>query len=142
MKLSNVLILLGLGGVAYYFYRKKNMQGALRYSIKKVSLKGTNILLDLGILNPTSQTATINSVVGDFYIKNTIVGTIQYFGSLKIAGNGETTLPITIKPSGLGVLSALKNLLSKGGFKNLSAKIDGTINVNQVAFPLNIEYQA
>lgn len=140
MKLKNLFLILGAGAVAYYFFRKKKLASALQYSIEAVSIKGTKILLKLGLLNPTGTPANFNSFVGTLFIKGNEVATVENFTKTKIAPNTKTTIDFTITPSGLGILKTISQLVKKGGLKNLQANLKGTANVDNVNFPVNITY--
>ena len=140
MKMKNLLLFLGAGAIAYYFYSKKKLATALQYSIEAVSIKGTKIILKLGLLNPTGTPANFNSFVGTLFVKGIQVATIENFNKTKIAPNSKTIIDFTITPTGLGILQTISKLLKKGGLKNLSAELKGTANVDSVNFPVDITY--
>jgi len=126
----------------FYFIGKKKLAKAIRFSIEKISFSGTKIILRLGLLNPTGNEAKFNSMVADVFVKENQIATLTTFQTVKIAPNSKSAIDIQITPTGIGILSTLRTLLSKGGLKNLQAKIKGTANVDGVAFPVDITYSA
>ena len=81
-------------------------------------------------------------MVADVFVKGNQVATLTTFQTVKIAPNSKSAIDIQITPTGIGILSTLRTLLSKGGLKNLQAKVKGTANVDGVAFPIDITYSA
>ena len=142
MNYKNLLIGGLLVAGVFYFIGKKKLAKAIRFSIEKISFSGTKIILRLGLLNPTGNEAKFNSMVADVFVKGNQVATLSTFQTVSIKPNSKSTIDITITPTGIGILSTLKSLLSKGGLKNLQAKIKGTANVDGVAFPIDITYSA
>lgn len=142
MNYKNLLI----GGLLiagiFYFIGKKKLANAIRFSIEKLSIKGTKIILRLGMLNPTGNDAKFNSMVADVFIKENQVATIENFNSVMIKPKSKSFVDLTITPTGLGILSTIKSLTQKGGLKNLNLKIKGTTNVDGISLPLDITYTA
>lgn len=142
MNYKNLLI----GGLliagVFYFIGKKKLANAIRFSIEKISIKGTKIILRLGMLNPTGSDAKFNSMVADVFIKGNQVATIENFNPVMIKPQTKTFVDLTITPTGLGILNTIKTLTQKGGLKNLNLKIKGTTNVDGISLPLDITYTA
>ena len=122
MNYKNLLI----GGLliagVFYFIGKKKLANAIRFSIEKISIKGTKIILRLGMLNPTGSDAKFNSMVADVFIKGNQVATIENFNPVMIKPQTKTFVDLTITPTGLGILNTIKTLTQKGGLKNLNLK--------------------
>jgi LEA14-like dessication related protein len=142
MNYKNLLIGGLLVAGVFYFIGKKKLAKAIRFSIEKISFSGTKIILKLGLLNPTGNEAKFNSMVADVFVKGNQVATLTTFQTVKIAPNSKSAIDIQITPTGIGILSSLRTLLSKGGLKNLQARVKGTANVDGVAFPIDITYSA
>lgn len=142
MNYKNLLI----GGLliagVFYFIGKKKLANAIRFSIEKISIKGTKIILRLGMLNPTGNDAKFNSMVADVFIKENQIATIENFNPVMIKPQTKTFVDLTITPTGLGILNTIKTLTQKGGLKNLNLKIKGTTNVDGISLPLDITYTA
>jgi len=142
MNYKNLLIGGLLVAGVFYFIGKKKLAQAIRFSIEKISFSGTKIILRLGLLNPTGNEAKFNSMVADVFVRGNQVATLSTFETVKIKPNSKSTIDIQITPTGVGILSTLRSLISKGGLKNLKANIKGTANVDGVAFPIDITYSA
>jgi LEA14-like dessication related protein len=139
MKFRNILIAGVLLGVGYYFYRKKTLGDNARFSFDAIKLSGTNIIVTLGILNSTSASATLKSIVGDLLINENIIATASTFVPVNILPNQKTQFNLTFVPSASGVLTSLKSVI-KTGIKNVKAKFVGNANVNGLNIPLDIKY--
>ena len=141
MKKSWIYIVL-IGGAIAYFYGKRKLQQTIKFSFESFKLSGTKIIIRLGMLNPSRSSATLNSVVGSLFVKGNEIATIENFTKTTITPLSKSFVDLTITPSALGVLSSLKSLFKKGGFKNLSAQFTGNANIDGVTFPIDIKYTA
>lgn len=143
MKLSNIFILGGAGLLAYLYTRQsaKTFAKSATVSFEKLdfNLKKFQVIVTLGISNPTALAATINSIVGSLYVNNTEVATVQNFTVQKIAGNSMSKINVILKPRGTGIFSTLKALVKSKlkGAKNMVAKFKGAVNIN--GLPVNVD---
>lgn len=134
---------IGLGALllgAWYLMSKKKVGATAKFSIDKLSISGTNLLLTLGILNPTNTAITIKSILGTLIFKGQDVATVQYFVPKVVAPNGKTQITLTVTPSAVGIITALKSLISKGGLKDLKASFKGNANVDGFLIPIESSY--
>jgi hypothetical protein len=125
------------GGI-YFAMKAKQVGKAAKFAIKGVKLSGTNIILSIGVQNPTNISLSFNSFVGELIAKGNAIANITGFTQTTIKPNAETVIPITCKLSGLGVLSLARQLLQKGGLKKLGATLVGTANINGQAMPIKL----
>ncbi len=136
MKLGNLFILGGAGLLAYLFTKQsaKTFQKNATVSFEKLdfNLKKFQVVVTLGISNPTALAATINSIVGSLYVNKKEVATVQSFEVQQIAGNSKSRINVTLKPRGTGIFSTLRQLVKAKlkGATNLVAKFKGAVNIN------------
>lgn len=110
-----------------------------RFTVKKIKMKGFNVLVTMGILNPTSNTIKLNSFVGSIVSDNRDIATITNFTPVTIAGNNESEITLTFIPSALGVVSLLRNLISMPLGK-IGVKLLGSANIDGYVLPVNIDF--
>jgi LEA14-like dessication related protein len=135
----NWIYLLLIGGAFAYFYGKKKLQQSIQFTLESVKLSGTKLIVRLGMLNPTGSSATINSIVGSIYIKRSAVATVENYTKIKILPKSKSFIDLTVTPSGAGVFSFVKSLISTGT-KNLSAEFKGNANIDGITIPVDIKY--
>jgi len=125
------------GGI-YFVMKAKQVGKSARFTIKGIKFSGINIILSIGVQNPTNINLSFNSFVGELIAKGSAIANITGFTATTIKANAETIIPITFKLSSLGVLSLARQLLQKGGLKKLNAILVGTANINGQAMPINL----
>lgn len=142
MNVKGLLGFAALSAAALYFLsRKKQFVKSAVFTFEKLDfdLKKKKILVKLGILNPTGQTATINSVVGNLSVNGSPIATVENFEKMNISATGKSFLNLKLSPSVAGIWTVLKNFV-KAKFKGTgksTAIFTGTANVNGVSIPIN-----
>jgi hypothetical protein len=136
----NKLILPLLAGAALFIYYKKvridKNVAAVRFNLKQVKLSGTNIILKVAVLNASSQSATLNSIVGDLVLSGNTIATVKSFNPVNIKPAAETDIEIVLVPTGVGILTTIANLV--GGKKIKGFTFNGRANVNNMLLPVTI----
>jgi hypothetical protein len=137
---KNLLLLLAAFGTAgYFFYKKKQVTTAatsVRFNLKQIKLSGTNIILKLGVLNASSQSATLKSIVGDLVLSGNTIATVKTFNPVSIKPAAETDIEITLVPTGLGIITTVANLVTGKKIKGFT--FNGKANVNNMLVPVSI----
>jgi LEA14-like dessication related protein len=100
------------------------------------SLLRPEILVELSIQNPTSQQATLKSLTGNVSINDRYLGNVSAFGDQVIQPNSENVVTLTARPSALGVVAALRELLTAPAGSNVIT-FRGTANVDGFTVPIN-----
>jgi hypothetical protein len=129
------VIIAAAAGAVYFYARKKRFAGSVKFGLRSLKLSGTNVLAKIAILNPSSQTAVISSIVGTLIYNGQAIGTIKQFNPIRVAAAKETETTITFVPSLLGVLSSLADLAGSKKIKGF--KIVGSALVDGVLVPIN-----
>lgn len=137
------LILILAGATAIYLLAKKSLAKKLQFSFKNLSTSGSvtspKINIRLSALNPSNQTAKINSIVGELYVNNSFIGDVSTFVPQVIAPNAESQVSFVIKPSLLSAFSTVKNLILNKG-KGYKFEFKGNANVDGLVIPLEQTY--
>lgn len=138
--------LLIAGGV-YYLYNliaKGGAAASLNYRVAKVdvSLDGLTPLVQItiGVQNPTNQNFTIRSIVGDISSNGSYLANVSSFTAAYVAPNAESLIVINARVSLVGALTDLYDTLQGNGSIQQKIKFGGSVNVDGVVVPLNMNY--
>ena len=143
----NPLLIVGLVTAGIYAFNKLQTAGTagrLNYRIQKLDidlqLLTCTIYVDIGIQNATSNEFVINSYSGTLYLNNQYLGTLSNFSATRIQANSETPYRVACMISTLAIPGQVLSLIQN--YSGINAKIAGTINVDNTAVPLTLEYKA
>jgi LEA14-like dessication related protein len=136
------LVAFGIAAAAaIYFFGKNRLVQSAKFSFEKLSfdLKKRKVNIVLGILNPTSTTATVQSIVGTLIVNGKEVANIENYTKVAVKPKSKSLLPLTITPSALGIFQLLKDYVSKKTKgQKATATFNGTANVGGTSLPLKI----
>lgn len=147
----NIKSVLGFGllaGAAWYFLRTKSLVKNAKFSFQKMSInwKKKQILIGIGVQNPTNGSFSIQSISGELLVNKNSIATIESNVNISIAPNGNSIIPLILRPSLLGLFSQIKQLLTKqkkgadGKASNkIAATFVGVANANGLIIPLNLQ---
>ena len=142
MKSQNLILLAVAAGAIYFFVRTKKLKQTKKFAqftIKGITLKGLKLICEIGVQNPVSSSLKLNSFVGGIVYGGSIIASVTNFKPVTIAGNKESTVELTLKPKGLGILTAIKTAISKKvGYMGLMLK--GTANINNAVVPIAMKF--
>lgn len=141
-QLKTFLGILVLGGVAYWAYSRKRLKETALFSFDGVRIANNKLQIKLGLSNPTNASVTINSIVGVLNSKGNDIANVQSFEKVTILPNNKTFINLDVTPSLVGLFTTVKQIVKKGGLKNLNLKFKGTANVNGLPLPIDVTYTA
>lgn len=141
-QLKNILGLAAVAGLAYWAFSRKKLKESALFSFEGVRIANNQLQIKLGLSNPTNAEVTINSIVGVLNSKGNDIANVSSFEKIKILPNNKTFINLTVQPSLIGLFTTVKQIVKKGGLKNLSLKFKGTANVNGLPLPIDITYSA
>jgi LEA14-like dessication related protein len=142
----NLLPIILVGGAAAIYFLGLGRTGAnLQFLFRNIRLSGgsiiqPNIIITIGVQNPTNNPVTINSIVGTLNYQGQNFANFSSFERTTIKANSETLINITAIPNFTGVVTILKEVIlnkQKGAIINMKA----TANINNIAFPINSSFQ-
>ena len=132
-----------LGGAAYFLLTRKSLVKNARFSFQKMSInwKKKQILIGLGVQNPTSNSITIDAIAGELLVNGNSLASIESNTIVRIAAKGNSIIPLILKPSLIGLFTQIKALLKKNdGQKKqtIAARFVGTANLSGLMIPLDL----
>lgn len=117
--------------------------GKSRLTRIKVLFRGFNVTggllrpkfnLKFGLQNPTNETATLNSLVGEVTANGKIIANVSSFIPTKINANQESIFSVVAEPLGISIAATVMNFIKT---KNkLQIKFTGSANVDNIVYPL------
>lgn len=147
------IIPVGIAGyLIYKFSRVSGAFNSLSYSLERLQLVRKNssllqveLLVTLGIRNPTSQSLSFNRFTGSLSSKNVLLANIDVMGDGKgitIGPNKITLLAFPVRISTLDALNAVADNIGKwfkGNF-DTPVRLQGSLDVAGVALPIDTTY--
>lgn len=97
------------------------------------------ITIGIAIQNPSNQTYTIKSLVGNIYANGYLIGNVSSFFQMAIKPTGETVYPITVRLSLIGIVQDIIAAFNGGGIQQ-EVELQANANVNNFIFPVKIKY--
>ena len=141
----NIKALIGVGvgaAILLYLVGRKKLSGSATFSFEKfkVDLKKKAIIITLGVNNPTSQSLTINSIVGNLSLSGKVVAAVETFVKTNVMPNAKTLIDLTVKPSLVGLAQTVLALAKKTQkAADLKMKFVGNGNVDGIAIPIDTQ---
>jgi len=140
---KNLGLFLLIGAIGFYFYRRAATTQNIKPVLRKITFGGTliqpKIFVTLGIQNPTEDTPTINSVVGEILANGKLIANVNNFTKIKIGANSETAYSITAEPQSIGIITEILRMIKDKSLKQ-KFTFNGTINIGGNSFPINFDY--
>ena len=131
-----------LGGLAFWLYSRKRLKETALFSFDGVRIANNKLQIKLGLSNPTNASVTLNSIVGVLISKGNDIANVQSFEKVTILPNNKTFISLDVTPSLIGLFTTVKQIVRKGGLKNLNLRFKGTANVNGLPLPIDVTYTA
>ena len=128
MKTSTVLVILGVGVVAYLVWTGMAV-GNLQWIVEGVNIGAQGLTTELTITftvqNPSSSTININNGLITVSYQGIVLGTGLVSGSIP---SGTSQLSVTVVMSDISILSAANNILQAGSGNVLTISGKGLAN--------------
>ncbi len=109
----------------------------VKFRIVSVWHLTTSIVIN--IQNPTSNTLTVNSLVGDVYVNGDYLGNVSSFTKTEIVGNNQTPYTVALDSNIFSLSTELQSLISN--FHGLTLQLKGTINAQGLTIPVDLQYK-
>jgi LEA14-like dessication related protein len=146
--IMNPLLAIGLIGAGLIVFNRLQTAGSaerLKYVFKNIKAEFQSafvvqVNIDIEIQNPTSNSFVIQSMAGDLSLNGQYLGNVSNFTATQITGNSATPYRVSVQLSTLSMSANLVSLLTN--FSGVTAKIDGTINVDNLGVPIMLSYKA
>lgn len=144
MRTGEALLLIG-GAVGLYFYTKGRAAGRLTFypgNVTGMAFDGPNPIatVELVVQNTSNTSLHINSLAGNVFSNNYLVGNISNFQGVVIPGNSQRSIPVNIRFMLLGIVNDIIEAFQTGNFRH-DLVIEGTVNAEGLAVPLQLNYK-
>ena len=133
--LKKLIIPLLLAFFGWRFFKKYKAVDELSWRITgaKLSKNPLGVLVTFKIENPTKTDLEISGIFGDIFINSINAGRLLSYDKQIISAQSSSNFSYVIKPSLVGAVSVIKQLL-KTGLKNVSVKFVGKVISNGIEF--------
>lgn len=139
MKKALPAILLGAAALAAIIFGKRAFAGKrLNVKIRSLRLQPiSSAAVIVEIINPTSYPINFDSLTFDLSVNGSALSTLNYQKQTALRGNSSVQIALPIK---LNPLETAKFAIdfAKGKFKVEQVALDGFVNSDGVAIPVNI----
>jgi LEA14-like dessication related protein len=135
--------LLWIGGalVALYLIGRTRLATNVKVLFRGLSFGGglrkPSISLRFGVQNPTDQTATVRSIVGQVDANGRTVADVSGFQALQVGPNTESILTVQAQPAAVGIVQTVAEFLRQKERGPVRVTFTGTANVDGVNLPIN-----
>jgi hypothetical protein len=139
MKNKVLIPLLVVAGIAALYFLGKSRLMKLKVLFRGFNVTG-NIFspkfnLKFGLQNPTSETANLQSIVGEVYANKKVIANVSMFNPVMIQANNETPLSLLAEPVGLSIAKTVIQFIKTKN--NLIIEFKGSATIDNIVYPLN-----
>lgn len=141
MERNTKFLLFGVAGLyVYSLFSKAGAGKNIEVVFKTIKvLKPSGISLPtiqaiFSLQNPSSQSITINSLVGSLSVNGKYLANLTSFQKLTIPKNGQIDLPININAGLIDVIKTVVSLLKSKS--TITANFDGNVNAEGFVIPV------
>lgn len=134
---------IAVGAIAIAAAAKAAIARNLNFVIAGLKVSGTVISpqfnIGIGVQNPSSVDYTIRSMSGSVYVNDKLIGNASNFQEVVIGSNSQTPYTITLRLSILQLAAEVLQVFN--GQIAAEVKFIGTVNVENVPFPIDLTYK-
>lgn len=139
------LFVIGLLGVAAMAYSKAKTIGTLIFYPGQIAgIKWKDgapfVTVRVAVQNTTSNSLTLNSIAGNIFFQDTLVGNASFFFPQVIPPNSGGYITLDIRMSIIGLVNELVTQITHNNFGGLLT-MDGFTNIDGVQFPLDLTFK-
>jgi len=138
---KKILIYGGIAALLYFLFKggKKIVDAtSLDFIVKGINPSLTNPGVEIELINPSSQTYTVNSILLNVLLNDSRIGTVSNLNTFTIPANNKVGLRLNIDWDLIQAATAVYGLLYRTNSKNIN--ITGNINTNGVLLPVSAKY--
>lgn len=131
--------------IALTALNKAAASGTLNFypaNIKSIGFDGITPVATLGlaIQNPSTQSFTINSLVGNLTANGILIGNVSSFTPVTVNASSQQVYYLSVRLSLLGIVNDLIKAFNGGGVSQ-TIEFKAYANVNNYTIPLTITYK-
>lgn len=138
MKTGTVLLIAGVGLVAYQFIQLNTGLNTVQFMIAGFSFKSlTTYEIQLLVQNVSNANANLNALTGIVTINDNQVGNVTDFTPVNIAPRSQQIVNIDFTPNLLALPGTIQQLINSPG-SNFNIGLSGNANVGGLVIPFNV----
>lgn len=145
MKPLTAVILLGTGAFLISKAAKATVIERLSFFIGNVKMTSFGLSPELTVTvlvqNVTNEKFTVKSLVGNAFVNDMQVGNVSSFTQLVALPSSETPYLLTVRISLLQAVTQIIDILKGNAGVEATVRIVGTVNVDNLLFPIDMEYK-
>lgn len=134
-------LILTFGGIAAVLYLISKARAGRNLRVNFQNLKfgkftGLTLPLELyfNIINGASVPITVNSIVGEVYVNNRILSTVNNVDRFEIPGNSSVVYKTQVQTSALDAINVIRGLLKDK--KSIAVTFKGQVNSTGLMVPV------
>ena len=126
------------GAAVLYFMSKAQAGKNIKVYLQGLKFSGggivPNIFLNFRVVNGTSTSVSIDSLVGEVFINNKFFASVSNTDKFNIPANAETYYTVKLSPSGLSTIAIVYNLIKNK--QAVTVEFSGTVNSTGALIPV------
>ena len=144
MRNSTLLALGAVGAlIVYHLWRESSAAGNLVFTpgnVTNMAFSGSTpvVAFTINVQNTSTTDLLLNSIAGNLYSNNTLVGNVSNFSPVTIAANSQTVLPVNASFQILGIANDLISAFQSGSTQQ-NLELEGFANVGGAQVPLDLK---
>lgn len=142
MKNKALIPIIIVAGIAILYFMGKSRLMKLKVLFRGFKVTGKlwapKFNLKFALQNPTSETANLQSLVGEVVANNKIIANVSNFNTVKILPNNETALNIVAEPVGLTIAKTVMDFIKTNN--KLIIEFKGSATIDNIVYPINSVY--
>lgn len=138
MKTTDILILLGLGGLVYYFAQLNTAAGTANFVLGVPSfITPTKINIPINVQNVSNATINLKALTANVTINGNSIGAASTFTPVTIQPTSQQLINLTLDLSILSLPSTILSLINQTG-NTYNFAVNGNANVDSLVIPFNL----
>jgi hypothetical protein len=138
MKTTDILILLGLGGLVYYFAQLNTAAGTANFVLGIPSfITPTKVNIPISVQNVSNAEVKLNALTANVAINGNPIGTASTFVQTVIEPTSQQLVNLTLDLSVLSLPTTILSLFNQTG-NTYNFTVNGNANVNSLVLPFNL----
>jgi hypothetical protein len=142
--MNKLILPVGIGVGIWFLLRKASFVGGLNVLVNKINFSGglfsPMVNVSFKVQNPTNNRSKISAIVGNVFYKGQAIASVSNFETQEIKARSETVLNITARPTALGIIKTLVDLIKNKQKLDGSFKFIGSINADGIVFQIDQGY--
>lgn len=141
---KNFIWIAAAAAAIYFIIRRSSFAKNLIFTFNNIKPVGKwwqpELIITLGVQNPTNQVATIRAISGTLYLSDKAISNISNFNQQTIQPQIESLISFSVRPGVVGIANVIKEIFTGTKSKQYNFKFIGSANVDGVLLPIDQEF--